>query len=58
MNQIPNRPGCAVERQPVDHLILRLVLSDMGDFTISVWVDWNASSAYERVFDLGTSDIA
>ena len=34
------------------------VMADMGDFTISLWAYWNASSAYARVFDFGTSDIA
>jgi len=34
------------------------VMSDVGDFTIAMWVYWNASQTYARVFDFGTSDIA
>ena len=34
------------------------VLSDLGDFTIAVWVYWNAASTNTRVFDFGSSDIA
>jgi hypothetical protein len=34
------------------------VVSDLGDFTIALWVYWNAAATNARVFDLGTSDIA
>lgn len=34
------------------------VLSDLGDFSIAVWVYWNAASTNTRVFDFGSSDIA
>jgi len=33
------------------------VLSDVGDFTIALWVYWNASATNTRVFDFGSSDI-
>ena len=34
------------------------VMAGLGDFTISVWVHWNAESTNARVFDFGSSDIA
>jgi hypothetical protein len=34
------------------------VLSDLGDFSIAVWVYWNVASTNTRVFDFGSSDIA
>ncbi|HJV71259.1 LamG-like jellyroll fold domain-containing protein [Ideonella sp.] len=34
------------------------VLAGLGDFTIAVWVYWNAASTNTRVFDFGSSDIA
>jgi hypothetical protein len=34
------------------------VLSDMGDFTVAVWVYWSAAATNARVFDFGSSDIA
>jgi Concanavalin A-like lectin/glucanases superfamily/Alginate lyase len=33
-------------------------LAQVSDFTVSVWVYWNAVSTNARVFDFGTSDIA
>jgi len=33
------------------------VLSDVGDFTVALWVYWNASATNARVFDFGSSDI-
>jgi hypothetical protein len=33
------------------------VVSDLGDFTIALWVYWNASTVNARVFDFGSSDI-
>lgn len=33
------------------------VLASTGDFTISLWVYWNAESANTRIFDFGVSDI-
>ncbi|MEP6875904.1 MAG: LamG domain-containing protein [Burkholderiales bacterium] len=29
----------------------------MGDFTVALWVYWNASATNARVFDFGSSDI-
>ncbi|SDD08420.1 Alginate lyase [Variovorax sp. CF079] len=34
------------------------VLSSLGDFTIALWVYWNAAVTNTRVFDFGSSDIA
>ena len=34
------------------------IVSDLGDFTIAVWVYWNAAVTNARVFDIGSSDIA
>jgi len=34
------------------------VLSELGDFTIALWVYWNAAATNARVFDFGSSDIA
>lgn len=34
------------------------VVSDLGDFTIALWVYWNAAATNARVFDFGSSDIA
>lgn len=34
------------------------VLSDLGDFTIALWVYWNTAATNTRVFDFGSSDIA
>ena len=34
------------------------VLASLGDFTIAVWVYWNAAATNTRVFDFGSSDIA
>ena len=34
------------------------IVSDLGDFTISVWAYWNAATTNARVFDFGSSDIA
>ncbi|HKX42952.1 MAG TPA: LamG-like jellyroll fold domain-containing protein [Burkholderiaceae bacterium] len=33
-------------------------VANLGDFTIAVWVYWNAVSTNARVFDFGSSDIA
>ena len=33
------------------------VVSDMGDFTVALWVHWSASATNTRVFDFGSSDI-
>ena len=33
------------------------VVSDVGDFTVALWVYWNASATNARVFDFGSSDI-
>jgi len=33
------------------------VTSDLGDFSISLWVYWNAAVTNARVFDFGSSDI-
>jgi hypothetical protein len=33
------------------------VVSDAGDFTLALWVYWNASATNARVFDFGSSDI-
>ena len=32
-------------------------VSDLGDFTVALWVYWNASATNVRVFDFGSSDI-
>lgn len=41
------------------HLVLPSgVLQDLSDFTITLWVHWNAASTNTRVFDFGSSDIA
>ncbi len=41
------------------HLALpKGVLSGLGDFTIALWVYWNAAVNNARVFDFGSSDIA
>ncbi|MES2946430.1 MAG: LamG-like jellyroll fold domain-containing protein [Pseudomonadota bacterium] len=34
------------------------IMNDLHDFTIAVWVYWNAGSTNTRVFDFGSSDIA
>jgi hypothetical protein len=34
------------------------VVSDLGDFTLAMWVYWNAAVTNARVFDFGSSDIA
>ena len=34
------------------------VLAQTSDFTIAVWVYWNAAATNTRIFDFGTSDIA
>jgi hypothetical protein len=34
------------------------VASELADFTIAVWVHWNAASTHARVFDFGTGDVA
>jgi hypothetical protein len=34
------------------------VLAQAADFTIAVWVYWNAAATNTRIFDFGTSDIA
>ena len=33
------------------------VVSDVGDFSVALWVYWNASAINARVFDFGSSDI-
>jgi len=33
------------------------VISDVSDFSIALWVYWNASATNARVFDFGSSDI-
>jgi hypothetical protein len=30
------------------------IMADVGDFTISAWVYWNAARTWDRVFDFGT----
>ena len=34
------------------------VLRELGDFTLAVWVYWNASATHARIFDFGSSDVA
>lgn len=34
------------------------VLQDLGDFTIAVWVYWNAAVTHARIFDFGSSEVA
>jgi len=34
------------------------VLSGLGDYTIALWVYWNAAATNTRVFDFGSGDIA
>ena len=34
------------------------VLAGLSDFTIALWVYWNAASTNCRVFDFGSSDMA
>jgi len=34
------------------------VLSDVGDFSIALWVYWSTAATNTRVFDFGSSDIA
>lgn len=35
------------------------ILSDIGDFTVSIWINWTGgNSGNQRIFDFGSSDIA
>lgn len=34
------------------------VMADMGDFTVSVWVNWEGGASQQRIFDFGNGDNA